>query len=153
MSADADRLAIRQLVQDYGITVDAADRAGLAELYAPDGTFVRPNGEAIEGRDQVVEFTVSVIEKFAITRHLVLNHRSVVDGDTASGVTYCTAHHLLRKDGGLVDLMLQITYDDSYVRNGSWRFQSRRITCNWAEVRPIASADVGDMSPFSTAIP
>jgi hypothetical protein len=70
--------------------------------------------------------------------HVVSNHRVEVDGDRASGVVYCLAHHNTVCDGVPHNLVMTIRYHDRYRRTAAgWRFEHRKIVRFWNELRPL----------------
>jgi uncharacterized protein YneR len=60
------------------------------------------------------------------------------DGDHASGVAYCLAHHV-KVDGSERSLMIAaIRYLDAYVKHdGIWYFSQRKLMVDWTENRPV----------------
>jgi hypothetical protein len=69
-----------------------------------------------------------------------------VEGQTASGTTYCTAHHLRAEGADVEAIVWLIRYHDSYVRTvGSWRFSRREIELVWVD---YAQSDTSAF-PFS----
>ena len=66
--------------------------------------------------------------------HFIGNHMADVNGDTATGVTYCIANHL-REDRSNMVLMLR--YLDSYRRDpdDGWLIADRRVDIQWTETR------------------
>ena len=67
-------------------------------------------------------------------RHFVGNHRVELDGDAATGDTYCIAHHLTGKD----DYVMHIRYEDTYVRTSAgWRIQTRDLHLLWTANLPV----------------
>ena len=136
----ADRLEIRDLIDHYATAVDARDADAFAGLFLPKGTLVvyEPGVE-----EPVVEFTgteqlrrvMDLVTAFAETFHVMANHRSRVAGDTATGETYCLAHHLTEQGDDAEDLVMFIRYHDTYVRTeDGWRFDTRQVRRAWTEV-------------------
>lgn len=140
---DADlraRVQLRALVDEYARRTDAYDYEGWADLFTEDGTFsgVDP-GEAeassgVRGRAALVD-VVRANDQFERTFHAVHNHLCEIDGDRATGVTYCSAHHLVAGgDGRPESLVMLIRYHDAYVVvDGAWRFADRRAEITWVE--------------------
>jgi hypothetical protein len=64
-----------------------------------------------------------------------------LDGDRATGESYCLAHHLSVGDDGQRTMMIaSIRYLDGFVRQGGqWLFAERRLMVNWTETRPSAA--------------
>lgn len=132
----ADRVAIRALVDGYAAAADRRDAAAFGALFTPDATLV---GSQLryEGADQIATIPAK-LDRYERTFHLVANHVVDLAGDTASGETYCAAHHLHTVDGVQVDRVLHIRYLDDFVRtDDGWRISCRRLEVDWIEDRPV----------------
>jgi hypothetical protein len=151
ISADeaADRLAIRELVDAYAFCADTRDAEGQKALFTDDTHFVvYMAGEGSEATDELRgrESLTPVFENlntYEVTMHF--NGQSTVglDGDRATGETYCLAHHV-SSDGGERTLMIAaIRYQDAFVKTaGTWRFAERRLYVRWTETRTLEAAGV-----------
>jgi uncharacterized protein (TIGR02246 family) len=140
----ADRLAIRQLVDDYARAVDVPDGEAAAALFVPDGElriFERGNPEPVRGRDgrEDIATAMSGLSRYDTTLHFVGNHYSTIDGDTATGETYCLAHHIREVEGqGTMDYVMAIRYLDAYRRTDEgWRIERRHLQLEFTEDRPV----------------
>jgi hypothetical protein len=62
----------------------------------------------------------------------------VLDGDRATGESYCIAHHLYEVDGQRTLMKASIRYLDQFARqsDGSWLFAERKLMVDWTETRP-----------------
>jgi hypothetical protein len=104
----ADRLAIRELIDAYAHRADRRDAKGQMALFT------------------------------AATMHF--NGQSTVwlDGDRATGESYCLAHHLsVGADGQRTLMIASIRYLDELVKqDGRWLFAERRLMVDWTETRP-----------------
>jgi hypothetical protein len=91
----ADRLAIRELVDAYAFCADRRDAARQMALFTDD-----------------TDFLVYMDRRYP---------SPTLDGDHASGVTYCRAHHVT-VDGSVRRLMVAaIRYLDTFVKHdGAW---------------------------------
>lgn len=73
-----ERLLVQQACQDIVIAtaraVDAQDPAALASLFTPDGTLVRPDGQAVQGREAIAQ-VYAARDPDRMTRHLLSNFR------------------------------------------------------------------------------
>jgi len=68
--------------------------------------------------------------RYERTMHFVGNHRAEIDGDDATGITYCFAHHI----SGGADHVMAIRYVDRYRRTpGGWRIAERHLYEDWTE--------------------
>jgi hypothetical protein len=59
-----------------------------------------------------------------------------LDGDRATGMSYCIAHHLFT-DGGERKLMVAwLRYGDTFVKgDDGWLFAERNLYVDWTETR------------------
>jgi SnoaL-like domain len=140
MSAGDDRLALRELVDAYGIAIDERDGQTFASLFAAGGRIL----VFVDGRDDPV-VTLATSEEIRNlaeqthdaclrTLHFIGNHLCRVEDDRAAADTYCLAHHLIGEPGDLVDEVMLVHYRDSYVRTErGWRFLERRAHRRWAD--------------------
>ena len=142
----ADAVALRRLVDRYAMTVDAGDGEGFAELFEPDAllqVYYGPESAGppteTRGRDRLAAIPGRLSGRFDRTFHFVGNHVCRVDGDGATGQTYCLAHHVNQTTMGGTDYVMVICYDDTYRRgpDGGWRFAQRRVLTQWTETRSI----------------
>jgi ketosteroid isomerase-like protein len=136
----ADRLALRELVDAYGFAADDRDASRFASLWTDDARLVIRNGDQsreLVGRDTVLQ-VVTNLGRYQQTFHLVANHRCTVDGDEATGETYCLAQHIAERNGVLDDRVLTIRYLDRYRRDGGqWRFAVREVHVLWRVHQPV----------------
>jgi len=152
------RLELRDLIDDYARAADRRDRAAFEALFAPDATVTvtRPGTEphTYRGVSEIGEI-VPRLGHYLVTYHLVANHWCRVDGDVATGESYCQAHHVrgARGDDPASDLELTIRYQDAYRRNdfgrddgGIWRFTSREVHILWTRV---ANLDISPDGPIA----
>lgn len=125
----------------YAVAVDNRDPAALASLFTPDAEFVQPPA-VTRGVDQVVTTGGGAIVAVVLdgTAHLHATHHAVhqqvidVEGDTATGWVYCTAHHLYRGREGMRDNAIAIRYRDAYRRmDGIWKITRRELVVDFVE--------------------
>ena len=143
----ADRLAIRELVDAYAYCADRRDAAGQMALFTEDTDFVvymdsnspTPT-QHIQGRAALAP-VFDELNTYEATTHFNGQSTTVLDGDHASGVAYCLAHHV-KVDGSERSLMIAaIRYLDTYVKHdGIWYFSQRKLMVDWTETRPLDTA-------------
>ena len=137
-----DRLAIRELIDAYAHCADRRDAKGQMALFTEDAEFqVFMDSRSPEptyvlhGRDALAPVFAD-LNQYQATTHF--NGQSTVhlNGDTATGESYCIAHHLTI-DGDKHTLMLaSIRYLDEFVKvDGEWRFARRKLMVCWTETR------------------
>ena len=136
-SAVIDALAIRALCERYAQAVDAGDAVAFASVFTPDGHVVSNFGGSdahFTGREEISQIAVHAKALAPTTMHVIGNHLAEIDGDTATGVTYCIANHLRHDRSNLV---MMVQYLDKYVRGegGEWLIADRRVNVEWTETR------------------
>jgi len=140
----ADRLALRELVDAYAFCADTRDAEGQMALFTDDAHFVvYMAGEGSDATDDLrgresLRPVFDNLNTYDVTMHFNGQSTVGVDGDRATGETYCLAHHV-SSDGGLRRLMIAaLRYQDSFVKaNGTWRFAERRLYVRWTETRTL----------------
>ena len=149
LSSDVfDRLAVRGLVDAYALCVDGDDPGSAAELFTPEGElriFNRGQSEAVRERigREAIAAAMAGLGRYDTTLHVVANHVVELDGDVASGVTYCLAHHVRDVEGpdgvtGPFDYVMAIRYLDRFVRTDEgWRIAQRHLQVEFTEDRPV----------------
>ena len=140
----ADRLAIRELFDAYAHCADRRDAKGQMALFTEDTRFLvfmdataaEPTQE-LHGRESLAP-VFDNLNVYNATMHF--NGQSTVDldGDRATGESYCLAHHLtIGEDGQRTMMIASIRYLDEFVKqDGRWLFAERQLMVNWTETRP-----------------
>lgn len=140
----ADRLAIRELVDAYARCADRRDAQGQMALFTEDTRFLvfmdatasEPTQE-LRGRASLAP-VFDNLNSYEATTHFNGQSTVSIDGDGASGESYCLAHHVSVDDeGGRTLMVASIRYHDQFVRlDEGWRFAERRLLVDWTETRP-----------------
>ena len=140
----ADRLAIRELLDAYAFCADTRDAEGQKALFTDDTHFVvYMAGEGSDATDELSgrESLTPVFENlntYEVTMHFNGQSTVALDGDRATGETYCLAHHVFSDDGERRLMIAAIRYQDSFVKTErSWRFAERRLYVRWTETRTL----------------
>ena len=140
----ADRLAIRELFDAYAHCADRRDAKGQMALFTPDTRFLvymdsrseQPTQE-LHGREALAP-VFDNLNTYQATMHFNGQSTVVLDGDRATGESYCIAHHLYEADGQRTLMKAYIRYLDQFARqpDGSWLFAERKLMVDWTETRP-----------------
>jgi len=140
----ADRLAIRELIDAYAHCADRRDAKGQMALFTEDTRFLvfmdataeEPTQE-LHGRESLAP-VFDNLNIYAATMHFNGQSTVSLDGDGATGESYCLAHHLsVGQDGQRTMMIASIRYLDEFVKqDGGWLFAERRLMVNWTETRP-----------------
>lgn len=140
----ADRLAIRELIDAYAHCADRRDAEGQMALFTEDTRFLvfmeygsaEPPRE-LHGRESLAP-VFDALNAYTVTMHFNGQSTIELDGDRATGESYCLAHHLtVGADGARTMMIASIRYLDQFVeQSGTWLFSERRLMVNWTETRP-----------------
>ena len=134
-----DKQAVSELAYRYARGCDTQDPAIFAAIFTEDGVIVSPHG-TISGRDQIVDIVPRMLgEMYLRCMHFVGNILVEIEGDAATGETYCFAHHLTADgEGQATDYVMAIKYSDTYRRvDGTWLFARRELALQWTETRTV----------------
>ncbi|QTH24324.1 nuclear transport factor 2 family protein [Rhizorhabdus wittichii] len=139
-----DEQAIRRAATLYAIGADRRDPAIWTAIMAEEMVLVTPRGR-IEGRARVLAALPRLAAAFAATQHRVLNQHHIIDGDDATGETYCVADHMTEAaDGARSILSWAIRYQDRLRRiDGRWLFTRRELVLDWEERRAAVPRATG----------
>lgn len=136
----ADRLAIRQLVDAYAFCADTRDAKGQMALFTPDTHFVvymdsrsaQPSQE-LHSREALAP-VFDNLNTYTATMHFNGQHSVQLAGATATGTTYCLAHHWTEKEGKRTRMVAAIRYLDTFVKEeGNWYFAQRKLMVQWID--------------------
>jgi hypothetical protein len=139
----ADRLAIRELVDAYAHCADRRLAEGQKSLFTEDTHFVvymegqgsEPT-QVLDGREALTP-VFDDLNRYQATMHF--NGQSTIElaGDHATGESYCIAHHLFTEDGQRKLMIAWLRYGDTFAKvDGSWLFAERNLYVDWTETRP-----------------
>ena len=136
-----DRIAIRELVDQYTYCADTRDAEGQMAIFTGDTNFEVYMDEKILTPTQVIKGSKNLrpvfddLNQYLSTMHF--NGQSTVkfDGDKATGTTYCRAYHLKVPDGVQKLMIAGIRYYDTMVKqDGVWLFSERKLKIGRAHV-------------------
>jgi hypothetical protein len=146
----ADRLAIRELVDAYAFCADRRDAEGQKALFTEDTHFVvYMAGEGSDATDDLLgrESLTAVFDNlntYEVTMHFNGQSTVALDGERATGETYCLAHHVYTDDSGRKLMIAALHYQDRFAKtDGTWRFAERRLYVRWTETRTLEAAGLG----------
>jgi len=139
----ADRVDLRYLVEGYAIACDTRDPDALGACFADGAVLTVHWPDRAATRLAFPESAAAIttnLSRYDRTLHLVGNHRATIDGDTATGLTYCVAHHIT----GDQNSIMTIRYLDTYRRDPSgWRFVTRDLQVDWTEDTTVVPGSPG----------
>jgi len=139
---EADRLAIRELIDTYAHCADRRNTEGQKSLFTQDTHFVvyiegqgsEPT-QVLHGRDALTP-VFDDLNRYQATMHFNGQSTISLDGDRATGETYCIAHHLFTEAGERKLMIAWLRYGDTFVKlDGAWLFAERNLYVDWIETR------------------
>src|ERR1700733_1074036 len=139
----AGRLASRELVDAYAHCADRRDAEGQKSLFTEDTHFVvymdgQGSGatQVLDGRDALTP-VFDDLNRYQATMHFNGQSTVALDGNRASGESYCIAHHLFTADGERKLMVAWLRYGDTFAKvDGDWLFAERNLYVDWTETRP-----------------
>ena len=139
----ADRLAIRELIDAYAHCADRREAEGQKALFTEYTHFViYMNGEGTEptddlhGREQLTP-VFAALNQYEVTMHFNGQSTVTLDGDRATGDTYCIAHHVF-SDGERKIMVAYLRYLDTFVKqDGNWLFAERNLYLEFSDTRAL----------------
>ena len=138
----ADRLAIRELIDAYAYCADRRDAQGQKALFTDDthfAVYMEGQGSAptqvLNGREALTP-VFDDLNRYQATMHFNGQSTVALDGDRATGVSYCIAHHLFTEGGERKLMVAWLRYGDTFVRvDDAWLFAARNLYVDWTETR------------------
>src|SRR4029077_15634593 len=78
------------------------------------------------------------LNKYEATTHFMGQSTVALDGERATGETYCIAHHVSAAGGKRTLFIASLRYYDTFVKvEGTWLFAERKLVVDWTDTRPI----------------
>jgi len=137
-----DRIAIRELVDQYTYCADTRDAEGQMAIFTEDTNFEVYMDEKIVEPTQVVTGRKNLrpvfddLNQYLSTMHFNGQSTVKLEGNKATGTTYCRAYHLKVEDGAQKLMIAGIRYYDKMVKQaGIWLFSERKLKVCWIESR------------------
>ena len=114
---------LRALVERYAAIVDGRTFERFGEVFTPDAVLETARGVRA-GLDEI-RTAMQGLHRYVSTDHRVGGSSVALDGETATGLVACEAHHV---DDTGADRVMTITYHDRYVATpDGWRIAHRRL--------------------------
>ncbi|MEZ5572995.1 MAG: nuclear transport factor 2 family protein [Halioglobus sp.] len=131
-----DYIAIQRLMYRYARCADKKDYTGFNGVFCDDAVF--DFSGTLVTTCSAIQQMMRNLEKFTRTLHQVHNTLYEVDGDTASGETYCIASHLFSEEAGETRIDMGIIYEDRLRRTqDGWRIEFRKFNLVWSQTAPV----------------
>ena len=114
--------------------MDRLDTRLRTELPDMEGEGSEPTQE-LNGREALTP-VFEDLNRYDTTAHFNGQSTVTLNGDRASGESYCLAHHLYTEDGERKLMVASLRYLDTFVKtDGTWLFAERKLYVDWTETR------------------
>ena len=137
-----DRIAIRELVDQYAYCADTRDAQGQMGIFTEDTNFEVYMDEKLPEPTQVVTGRKNLLpvfddlNQYFSTMHFNGQSTIKVNGNRATATTYCRAYHLKVQEGMQKLMIAGIRYYDiMFKQDGVWLFAERKLKVCWIENR------------------
>lgn len=137
-----DRIAIRELIDQYAHCADTRDVQGQMALFTTDTNFEVFMDSKSSAPTQVINNRQDLfpvfdnLNTYLATMHFNGQSTIKLDGDRASSITYCRAYHLNVQDSVQKFMIAGIRYYDTMEKqDGKWLFAERKLKVSWIENR------------------
>ena len=136
-----DRQAIVEVIDRYGLSLDAKDYARFQTCFTRDAKVTYEGlDQPLDGPEATAAFCERALASFIATQHLLGNYDITIDGDRASAQTYLHATHVAPPESGGAILIVGGTYVDELVRTPEgWKIAERELVSRWRERRETNS--------------
>jgi hypothetical protein len=142
----AERLAIRELIDEYTHCADTRNAKGQMALFTAATRFIvymdSKNTEPtymLTGRESLAP-VFDNLNNYQTTTHFNGQSTVVLDGDKATGESYCLAHHLSVTEDKTTLMIASIRYLDQFTKiEDAWYFAERKLMVDWVETHDIQS--------------
>ena len=140
----ADRLAIRELIDEYAHCADRRNAEGQKALFTDDTHFVvYMDGEDtdptqdLRGRESLTA-VFDALNQYEVTMHFNGQNTATLEGDRGTGEAYCIAHHVFSEEGERKIMVAYLRYLDTFVKQGgTWLFAERNLYLEFSDTRTL----------------
>lgn len=140
-----DIAALRNLIDTFSNLADQKDIASQVLLFTEDATVDSYFGahlvSSLTGREKIGGAFGAYLDKFDTVYHQNGQQTVEIDGDTATGVSYCLVALIGTEDGKRVQNTSGVHYNDMYVRSGAtWLIAKRTAHFSWQQRTDVPAA-------------
>ena len=132
----ADKLAIIELFNQFGMAIDLRDWDSFRNLFADSVQFDYSSIGEVAGilqPDDITNTARKDLGGFNVTQHVITNHLIEIDNDTATCNAHVRAMHLLLNEK--IEPLLEIGgyYTAELIRvNSNWKIKSWKFSILWS---------------------
>jgi hypothetical protein len=140
-----DRISLKELVDAVSMLADKKDVHTQVQLFSENATsetFVGGTSVLkLTGRKEMEEGFENFLRNFETVYHLDGQQKVTINGDNASGTSYCLVTLIGTENGRKMMTTIGVTYQDEFVReNNRWLIATRIGTFEWQEKREVSKS-------------
>ena len=137
-----DRLALKELVDTFSTLSDRKEVRAQTQLFTPNAIVETYRGGALvtklTGRKEMEDAFGRFLNLFEIVYHINGQQTVTLNGDRATGVSYCMVTLVGTENGKKMITAIGVFYNDEYVReNKRWLISKRVSNFHWEEKREL----------------
>lgn len=137
-----NKMELKELVDNFSILADQKDVDTQVLLFTEDAVVEFYNGNErqgeVKGREQIAGAFAPYLALFDVVYHINGQQTVRIDGDKATGISYCQVVLIGNQDGKRIMTTEGVYYNDEYVRqNGKWLITKRASHFIWRDVKEV----------------
>lgn len=138
----ADRISLKNLVDTVSILADNKDVHAEVQLFSENAISETFAGGVsvlkLKGRKQMEQAFGDFLKDFETVYHLNGQQQVTINGDSATGTSYCQVTLIGMEDGKKMKTTIGVTYQDDFIReNNRWLIAKRIGNFDWQEKREV----------------
>lgn len=139
-----DKTALKTLVDTFSILADQKETQKQTLLFTTNAVVeTYMNGQkvaSLAGRKQIGDAFAGFLKNFETVYHMNGQQTVTVNGDKASGISYCSVTLISAENGKKTKTSFGVYYNDEFVReNNQWLIQKRTSTFAWQDRQPLGN--------------
>ena len=137
-----DRVALKAVVDEFSILADRKDVDAQMDLFTDDAVVESYRngvlGSTFEGKEAIGSAFGGFLSQFETVYHINGQQQVTIDGERASGTSYCLVVLISTTDSVNTKLTWGVSYEDEYVKqNGTWLIEHRKSYFNWQSTETL----------------
>ncbi len=136
-----DKMALRELVDNFSNLSDEKKVTEQLELFTDDAEVISISGEHVftsKGKKEIGDAFSNFLALFHTVYHINGQHTAKINGDTATGIYYCQVVLIGNQDGKNIGRFSGVRYNDEYVKtDGKWFIKNRTSHFMYNDIREI----------------
>ena len=137
-----DKIALKELVALFSVLADKKDTQGQTLLFTENANVTSIIGgnlvSNLTGRKQIGDAFTAFLDKFETVYHLNGQQIVTVNGNNATGISYCLVTLIGDENGKKMKTIFGIHYEDSYLKiKNKWLIDKRKSIFDWQEKQEL----------------